>query len=178
MLDGVISDHFAIVNPNTGKALGLAGTSCGPALGAPSIHYGPRVEVQDPYNSRQHFVLQGNGKIRSEGCRWSDGGFLFLTPEDVTSAGLGDTNQCTGGSTLILRRGDNTFTQTWKIGVDATIAIDLDCTVYQTGNLVISAIDDDDIDHYENSYFSFVNPASGLVSCVCEKICSFCWCWS
>ena len=160
---------MAIVNPTTGKVLGLArgadGSLCGPASGAPNKDdYGPRVEVQDydPHDGRQLFVLEDSGKIRSEACRLGNGVALYITPEDVRSDGSWNTNECIGGSTLIFRRGDSCFAQTWKAGVDGTIAIDVNCKKYKKRNLAVAAIEDDDIENYESVYISFVNPASGL----------------
>ena len=52
--------------------------------------------------------------------------------------------------------------QQWKIGTERSIAVNVNCSQYHTSSLVISAVEDGNIDHYQTMYYSFVNPATGL----------------
>lgn len=139
-----ISSHSSLGRP---QALSLEGTACRDGL---------KVSIEDyddeNKNTRQHWTLTSAGKIRSVAC---DG--LFIATEETNGV---NSDQCSPGSRLVLHSSQVLNPSTWKIGADGTIALDVDCEPYQVPNLVISEIEDDDIDNYENVYFSFINSVS------------------
>jgi hypothetical protein len=143
---------FNIINPSTGKALGLAGAAC----------TDPMLEVQehDPNNTRQRFKLDSNGRFESVACQGR-----VITP--TTSP-----NQCDGGSSLRIY-GMGVINQQWKIGVDGRIALDIDCSPYQRNDLVMTAIEDGDIENWDTVWFSFVNPTSNMAMTVQYTGCSY-----
>lgn len=148
------------------KALGLDAVEddCSSAWGYDSDAYGPRVIIQDydSSNDRQLWTLTDGGEFESVACSGK-----LLTREDD------DAEECTAGSRLILRTSDGSVTQSWKIGADQAIAMDVDCEQYYLPSLVISEIEDDDIDtmHENRAYVSIINEASEMalsVASVCD----------
>jgi hypothetical protein len=144
---------FNFINPSTGKVLGLAGAGCGD----------PMLEVQehDPNNTRQRFTLHSTGRFQSVGCPGR-----CIIPKT-------SPNQCDGGSSLRIWGMGVGNNQQWKIGVDGRIALDVDCSPYQRNNLVITAIEDGNIENWETVWFSFVNPASNMAMTIHATGCSY-----
>jgi hypothetical protein len=144
---------FNIINPSTGKVLGLAGAGCDD----------PMLEVQehDPNNTRQRFTLHSTGRFQSVGCVQR-----CITPKT-------SPNQCDGGSPLRIWYMGVANNQQWKIGVDGRIALDVDCSPYQRNDLVITAIEDGNIENWETVFFSFVNPASNMAMTVDVAGCGY-----
>ena len=145
---------FNFINPSTGKVLGLAGTGCDD----------PMLEVQehDPNNTRQRFTLHSTGRFQSVGC----------PGRCITSSTY--PWQCNGGSSLrIWGTNDVLWNQKWKIGLDGRIALDIDCSPYQRNDLVITAIEDGNIENWDTVFFSFVNPASNMAMTVGMTGCGY-----
>jgi hypothetical protein len=63
--------------------------------------------------------------------------------------------------------------QQWKIGLDGRIALDVDCSPYQRNDLVITAIEDGNIENWDTVWFSFVNPASNMAMTIHATGCSY-----
>lgn len=144
---------FNIINPSTGKVLGLVGAGCANLM----------LEIQDydPINTRQRFTLHSTGRFQSVGC-----------PERCITSTT-SPNQCDGGSSLqIWYMGVKNYQQ-WKIGVDGRIALDIDCSPYQRNDLVITSIEDGNIENWETVSFSFVNPASNMAMTVGMTGCGY-----
>jgi hypothetical protein len=143
---------FNFINPSTGKVLGLAEAGCDD----------PMLEVQehDPNDTRQRFKLDDYGRFESVACQGR-----CITPKT-------SPNQCDGGSSLRIY-GMGAIDQEWKIGVDGRIALDVDCSPYQRNDLVITAIEDGNIENWETVFFSFVNPASNMAMTVGMTGCGY-----
>jgi hypothetical protein len=121
------------------------------------------LEIQDydPINTRQRFTLHSTGRFQSVGC-----------PERCITSTT-SPNQCDGGSSLqIWYMGVKNYQQ-WKIGVDGRIALDIDCSPYQRNDLVITSIEDGNIENWETVSFSFVNPASNMAMTVGMTGCGY-----
>ena len=109
------------------------------------------MQEYDPNNIWQQFLFVG-GKLKSFR---DNGGYKFFVPHPDDAR---DTSKCESGTRLVVRHsGVN-----WLPRVDGAIAMDIDCTVYQRPELVITSIEDGNIDHYESVKFAFVNPQSGM----------------
>ena len=122
------------------------------------------VQEHDPNNTRQRFKLDSTGRFQSVGCPGR-----CITPNT-------SPNQCDGGSSLRIWHVGNFgvgSNQQWKIGVDGRIALDVDCSPYQRNDLVITAIEDGDIENWETVFFSFVNPASNMAMTVGMTGCGY-----
>jgi hypothetical protein len=120
------------------------------------------VQEHDPNNTRQRFKLDDYGRFESVACqgRW-------ITPST-------HPYQCNGGSSLrVWGTNDVLWNQKWKMGVDGRIALDIDCSPYQRNDLVITAIEDGNIENWETVFFSFVNPASNMAMTVGMTGCGY-----
>jgi hypothetical protein len=123
----------------------------------------PMLEVQE-YNQndvRQRFTLHSTGRLQSVGCPGN-----CIIPKT-------SPNQCDGGSSLRIWGMGVGNNQEWKIGVDGRIALDVDCSPYQRNDLVITAIEDGNIENWETVFFSFVNPASNMAMTVDVAGCGY-----
>ena len=107
------------------------------------------MQEYDPNNIRQQFCFVG-GKLRSVANN-----NLFVNPDPDNYK---DISKCESGTSLMFRNNGSN----WLPRVDGAIAHDIDCTVYQRPELVITSIEDGNIDHYESVKFAFVNPQSGM----------------
>jgi hypothetical protein len=116
----------------------------------------------DPMNTGQRFKLDSDGRFESVACQGR-----FITPNT-------SPNQCNGGSSLrVWGASAGSWNQKWKIGLDGRIALDIDCSPYQRKDLVMTAIEDGDIENWDTVWFSFVNPASNMAMTVSLTYCSY-----
>jgi hypothetical protein len=163
------------VNPETGKALTLAGTNCDGENGK----MGPYIELRDhdPQNIRQRFQITDDGKIFSTRCPYKKGSNGNSSPMYL-STNYTAAESCTAGGLFWLETvfsdAFHAKTQQWKVGADGSFVVNSDCSLYKVGNLALSAIKDDDVENMmgSNVYVSIVNPASGVVRIKTLKMCN------
>ena len=120
---------FTIVNPTTGKALGLVGNDCLPdrssgGNGKYHAHYGPPVEIQDHNreNERQQFRLTNTSSLVSLGCP----GKAIITSYGYDASPRRNTDMCIAGAVLSTR---NILPVSIKSHITAsTVRVQLDFT--------------------------------------------------